>query len=1033
MNKITPLQVFAVVLFTITTAAAQAPEEELDADVGRALSGATMRALQAQVAEQPPTINDKHVVAIFYHKRGMANQKLGRYEAAIADLRSAIQNNQSNRLTPDDWGNLWRIQLNLGSALAARGNWSETIPYWENLARQYAKTNLYSHHFLQLTLAGYYQDLGQWANSEKALHAANETIVELRKRRDWYYSRWNVEMHNAAYNAYAQMARGNLVEAERLRRLQLDFAQRDLEFKKEQYRAGDARLDATTTNISNAKLALANALAARGKNGESQVLARSGLEDRLGIFGFASQAVGGALATLAYATSEVGDFGLAEKYYRHALSAQQKSGATPYSIMLAARRNNLGYALLLQARWGDANRMFEDRDRGLRQSPEQFKRFGSNTLMWALSLYKTGEFQRAETMAGRIVTGQTTRPTPNLYTIALARGTLALAQSAQGKLEESLKNFQQAIPELLKRDSDDDSGAGTVARTFWSRNLLEGYIELLGKFRQAGNAPAGLEIGDESFRMADVARGSVVQAAIGASAARAQLPDAALADLARRDQDALNRIGALNLLLGRLASAPEAERLNKVIAEMQRDIASLRKERASLQAQISKRFPEYADLLDPKPAGLADARKAMAQNEALVSLYLGEKEAYVWTLGLGNRSSFRVVPITRAEVEIEVATLRRSLDVGEGTLAQMPAFNLTAAHKLYKALLAPDEALWQGASVLNVIPHGALAQLPFSVLVTTEATQPDVGPDASYRQVPWLTRKVAIAQLPSANAFIALRRAPAPKSGRESFVGFGNPLFTAEAVDGKSRGLLRNLTVKKIADNTEAQLESVARGRSLTPQAALPTLADAFRLLASLPDTADELREIASVLKSDGAKSLFLGRQATERNVKNTRLDNRKVVAFATHGLTSGDVQGLDQPALVLSNPALTGEKDEDGFLTLEEVLALKLDADWVVLSACNTASADGRASEAVSGLGRAFFFAGARSLLVSNWAVETVSARLLTTELFRRQSEDANLSRAEALRQSMLSLMDLNSPDGYSFAHPMFWAPFSLVGDGRP
>jgi CHAT domain-containing protein len=108
-----------------------------------------------------------------------------------------------------------------------------------------------------------------------------------------------------------------------------------------------------------------------------------------------------------------------------------------------------------------------------------------------------------------------------------------------------------------------------------------------------------------------------------------------------------------------------------------------------------------------------------------------------------------------------------------------------------------------------------------------------------------------------------------------------------------------------------------------------------------------------------------------------------------------------------------------------------------VVLSACNTAAADGAAAEAVSGLGRAFFYAGARALLVSNWPVETVSARLLTTGIFRRQAADSKLARAEALQLTMLELIDsayardANGKVLYSYAHPMFWAPFTLVGDG--
>ena len=117
--------------------------------------------------------------------------------------------------------------------------------------------------------------------------------------------------------------------------------------------------------------------------------------------------------------------------------------------------------------------------------------------------------------------------------------------------------------------------------------------------------------------------------------------------------------------------------------------------------------------------------------------------------------------------------------------------------------------------------------------------------------------------------------------------------------------------------------------------------------------------------------------------------------------------------------------------------LTLKLDADWVVLSACNTAAADGAGAEAVSGLGRAFFYAGARSLLVTHWPEETISAKGLTTEIFRQQAKDPSLSRAEALRRSMIELMDgpgyVDPSTGqtvFSYAHPIFWAPFSLVGD---
>src|SRR4029077_18047026 len=135
-------------------------------------------------------------------------------------------------------------------------------------------------------------------------------------------------------------------------------------------------------------------------------------------------------------------------------------------------------------------------------------------------------------------------------------------------------------------------------------------------------------------------------------------------------------------------------------------------------------------------------------------------------------------------------------------------------------------------------------------------------------------------------------------------------------------------------------------------------------------------------------------------------LSKVKVLAFATHGLVPGELDGLTQPALALTAPAIAGVSG-DGLLTMEEILALKLDADWVVLSACNTGAASGAGAEAASGLGRAFFYAGTGALLITNWSVHSQSARELVTDLFRRQAADPKLTRGEALRQAMMALID--------------------------
>src|SRR5262249_51187144 len=165
-----------------------------------------------------------------------------------------------------------------------------------------------------------------------------------------------------------------------------------------------------------------------------------------------------------------------------------------------------------------------------------------------------------------------------------------------------------------------------------------------------------------------------------------------------------------------------------------------------------------------------------------------------------------------------------------------------------------------------------------------------------------------------------------------------------------------------------------------------------------------------------------LGAQATETAVKTADLSGVRVLSFATHGLIAGELSGLAEPALVLTPPAAPSEAD-DGLLTASEIAALRLNADWVVLSACNTAAGSGAGAEALSGLARAFFYAGARAILVSHWAVDSKAATALSTRTMATLAAAPALGRAEALRRAMLELIDAGNP-------PLFWAPFMVVGE---
>jgi CHAT domain-containing protein len=261
---------------------------------------------------------------------------------------------------------------------------------------------------------------------------------------------------------------------------------------------------------------------------------------------------------------------------------------------------------------------------------------------------------------------------------------------------------------------------------------------------------------------------------------------------------------------------------------------------------------------------------------------------------------------------------------------------------------------------------------------------------------------------------------PIPKEGRFDFIGFGDPIFNAEqakAVDKSSNKLASRgvpLQLRNVPNTSQVSSAEVS-------------------LLPRLPDTKEEILEVAKVFNVNPDRDIFLEKRANLEEVMKADMSNRKVVMFSTHGLVPGELNGLTQPALALTNPAVLDKKG-DGLLTLDQILNLKLNADWVVLSACNTAAGEGEGSEALSGLGRAFFYAGARSLLVSSWPVDSQASRKLMVDLFQRQSKDQVISKPQALQQASLAMIEKGMPDEkggkYTYAHPLFWGPFTVVGD---
>jgi CHAT domain-containing protein len=508
--------------------------------------------------------------------------------------------------------------------------------------------------------------------------------------------------------------------------------------------------------------------------------------------------------------------------------------------------------------------------------------------------------------------------------------------------------------------------------------------------------------------------------------------DPALADIVRREQDLTKQVNAQLGTLNNILSLASHERDEKGVQALRASINGLRVQRDGLRADIAKKFPTYADLVDPKPPSVEQIKATLKPGESLLSFYFGREASFVWAVPKDGPVAYAAIPATAGQLETKIRKLREALEPQAASIADIPAFDLALGYELYSLLLKPVEAGWKPSKQLIVVTNGALGLLPLALLPTAPAQLKDTGtPFAGYRDVPWLVRTHAVTMVPSAAALRTLRQIPAGVASRERMIGFGDPLFSKEQVQAAAEDKDLDQKIELAMANTRG----LPLKRRASPQLEGVDSAE-LAMLPRLPDTAEELRSIAVALQADPSKVLQLGVKANEQAVKTMDLSRYKVIVFATHGLVPGELNGLTQPALALSAPDVSGSEG-DGLLTMEEILALRLDADWVVLSACNTGSGAGAGAEAASGLGRAFFYAGTRALLVTNWSVHSQSARDLTTDLFRRQNADATLSRGEALRQAMVALLDgpgFTDPAGktlFAYGHPLFWAPYTIIGDG--
>lgn len=742
---------------------------------------------------------------------------------------------------------------------------------------------------------------------------------------------------------------------------------------------------------------LAGVLVAEHRGAEAEPLYRLSLKDRSELLGEQNPETLLVMNELARDLAMLGHLDEAEQLARHALALQTASlGETNPNTLTGM--NTLAFVLRRKGQPGEAEtvmrRALDLRTRTL--GPQHTATLETMSAL-AMDLSAQGRREEAEQLLTQVISARRQERAERHAGIEanlVQLGYVRLSQPTRASL--ALAPLRDAVAGLRRRRANASFSPATDIELSRETVSEAGTYRLLADADWAGAKAQPADAGalrDEAFLALQDAMAGTVTQSFALAAARSAARDAgadigALVEERQTLSDQWRAIADREMEgIARSADTGQATPA-KQGAELERRIAAI-------DAQLRSKAPGYFSLTRPEAVSPGDAQALLGPDEAVLMVVPSAFGTHVIVLSdkgiVWNRSD-----LNRGEIVRIVRNLRLELNP-EAVARNNRAFSRSLAYKLYRELIAPLEPALAGKKQLFIAADGALASLPFAVLVTSEPTGSD-DDAAAMRATKWFGDAHALAQLPSLQTLQFLRSARKTHAAQAgAFEGFGDPKLKGAAA---TRGM---------GQNRSAALASVSE-------------------LASLPGTADELRRIAGALGAP-ASTLHLEDKATEAAVKSMNLSKTSVIAFATHGLLPGQLQGEDEPGLVFTPPSMP-VADDNGFLSASEITQLKLDADLVILSACNSGSGDGENTPPLSGLARSFFYAGAHALLVSHWPVYDDVAPRITVELIASRRARPDLSLAEALQSAIRKIRD--DPNDPTLAFPSAWAPFAIVGDWR-